>query len=221
MAQGDRILMTKGLAIEATSIIAREFPQRLKDSGMSEAEIERCRGFLLDPGISILGEARIAAHSGTVSAMHDITEGGLATALRELSSAGGRRIRVYRDRIPVYRETETLCRVLGLNPLGLIGSGSLLIVCNPSAAEGLAAALAAAGIDAVCVGEVLRGESGVEAVDQEGNRVSWPDFEVDEITRLFSDLRLQNAGPRLQPPEVRSRQLESMKHNASSSVELK
>jgi hydrogenase expression/formation protein HypE len=189
MAQGDRILMTKGLAIEATSIIAREFAQRLRESGMSEAEIERCRGFLLDPGISVLREARIAAQSGSVSAMHDITEGGLATALRELSSAGSHRIRVYCDRIRIYRETEALCRVLGLNPLGLIGSGSLLIVCNSSATEGLMAALGAAGIDAVCMGEVLQGETGVEAVDQNGNQVPWPDFEVDEITRLFSGPR--------------------------------
>jgi hydrogenase expression/formation protein HypE len=203
MAEGDRILMTRRLAIEATSIIAREFPQRLRESGMSEAEIERCRGFLLDPGISVLREARIAAQSGAVSAMHDITEGGLATALRELSSAGGHRIRVYRDRIPVYEETEALCRMLGLNPLGLIGSGSLLIVCNASAAEGLLAALGAAGIDAVCVGEVLQGDTGVEAVDQKGNEVTWPDFEVDEITRLFSDPRL-----RPQESEVRSQKSE-------------
>jgi hydrogenase expression/formation protein HypE len=207
MAEGDRILMTRRLAIEATSIIAREFPQRLRESGMSEADIERCRGFLLDPGISVLREARIAAQSGTVSAMHDITEGGLATALRELSSAGGHRIRVYRDRIPVYRETEALCRMLGLNPLGLIGSGSLLIACNSSAAEGLMTALGTAGIDVVCVGEVLQGETGVEALDQQGNRVTWPDFEVDEITRLFSDLRSPTSDLRLKSSGVRSQKL--------------
>jgi hydrogenase expression/formation protein HypE len=189
MAEGDRILMTKRLAIEATSIIAREFPQRLKDSGLDDRAIERCRGFLFDPGISVLREARIAAQSGAVSAMHDITEGGLATALRELSSAAGRRIRVFRDRIPMYPETEAICQALGLNPLGVIGSGSLLIACRPSAAEGLMAELGAAGIDAVCVGEVQPGETGVDAVDPSGNQAAWPDFEVDEITRLFSDLR--------------------------------
>jgi len=194
---------------EATSIIAREIPQRLRESGMSEAEIERCRGFLLDPGISVLREARIAAQSGTVSAMHDITEGGLATALRELSSAGGHRIRVYRDRIPVYRETEALCRMLGLNPLGLIGSGSLLIACKSSAAEGLMAALGTAGIEVVCVGEVLHGEAGVEAVDQKGNLVPWPEFEVDEITRLFSDLRLPASDIRRKPAAREDRRQES------------
>ena len=189
MAEGDRILMTKRLAIEATSIIAREFPQRLKDSGLDDRAIERCRGFLFDPGISVLREARIAAQSGAVSAMHDITEGGLATALRELSSAASRRIRVFLDRIPMYPETEAICQALGLNPLGVIGSGSLLIACRPSAAEGLMAELGAAGIDAVCVGEVQPGETGVDAVDSSGNQAAWPDFEVDEITRLFSDLR--------------------------------
>jgi len=189
LAPGDRILMTKRLAIEATSIIAREFPQLLKGSGMSDEAIDRCRRFLFDPGISVLREARIAAQSGAASAMHDITEGGLATALRELSCAGGCRIRAFRHLVPVYPETQTICRALGLDPLGMIGSGSLLIACRPSSVDGLMAALGDAGIDAVCVGEAQPGTTGVEAVDQNGNPVAWPDFEVDEITRLFSDLR--------------------------------
>jgi HAD superfamily hydrolase (TIGR01509 family) len=189
MKEGDRVLLTKRLAVEGTSIIAREFPDRLRELGMGEDEIARCRNFLFDPGIGVLKEAEIAAHSGRVSAMHDITEGGLSTALQELSSAGGHRIRVYRDRIPVYQETERVCRLLDLSPLGLIGSGSLLIACECSAADPLVAELCAAGIEAVCLGEVLQSGTGVEAVDANGNTAPWPQFEADEITRLFSDPR--------------------------------
>jgi HAD superfamily hydrolase (TIGR01509 family) len=187
MKEGDRVLLTKRLAVEGTSIIAREFPDRLRKLGMGDEEIARCRNFLFDPGISVLKEAGIAAHSGRVTAMHDITEGGLSTALQELSSAGGHRIRVYRDRIPVYQETERVCRLLNLSPLGLIGSGSLLIACACSAADSLVAELCAAGIEAVCLGEVLQSGNGVEAIDANGNTAPWPQFEADEITRLFSD----------------------------------
>ena len=112
MKEGDRILMTKAVALEGTSIIAREYPDALRCLGMLEDEIQRCRQFLLDPGISILEEARIAARSPGVSAMHDVTEGGVATALQELSVAGGHRLQVMVDGIPVLPETEKLCRML-------------------------------------------------------------------------------------------------------------
>jgi len=189
MKEGDRVLLTKRLAIEGTSVIAREFPGLLRELGMGEDEIARCRNFLFDPGIGVVKEAQIAAHSGNVSAMHDITEGGLSTALQELSSAGGHCIRVYRDRIPVYEETERVCRLLDLSPLGLIGSGSLLIACDSSAADPLLAELRAAGIEAVCLGEVLQSGTGVEAADADGNTMPWPQFETDEIARLFSNPR--------------------------------
>lgn len=189
LREGDRILLTKALAVEGTSIIAREFPDRLRQLGMEAGEIERCRNFLIDPGISVLKEAQIAARTGKVTAMHDITEGGLSTALQELSCAGGHRIRAYLNRIPVYKETGKICRLLHLSPLGLIASGSLLIACESAAADGLIVVLQAASIDAVCLGEVLAQGAGVEAADACGNPAPWPQFDTDEIARLFSDLR--------------------------------
>ncbi len=185
LAEGDTILLTKALAIEGTSIIAREFRDRLEELGMTSAEIDRCRSLLFDPGVSILREARIAARSGKVSAMHDITEGGLATALPELSAAGGRRIRVNLDRIPVLEATRRVCGLLGLDPLGLIGSGSLLIACRPEAADELIASLRTAGIEAVCLGEAMGCGSGIDAVRTDGNPAPWPQFATDEIARLF------------------------------------
>jgi len=181
---GDRIVLTKGLAIEGTSIIAREIPDRLLALGMSRTDVERCRNFLTSPGISIVREARIAASSGELSAMHDITEGGLSTALLELSTASGHRIRVYPYRIPIYPETAEICRLLNLSPLGLIASGSLIVVCRPTGTDKLIAAFQNAGIDAVCLGEILNPGTGVDAMDADGNPVPWPEFAVDEITRI-------------------------------------
>ena len=70
--------------------------------------------------------------------MHDVTEGGLATALRELAAATGRGVLVHRERVPVSPETERVCALLGADPLGLIASGSLLICCDPAEAAALA-----------------------------------------------------------------------------------
>ena len=179
---GDRILLTKGVAVEGTAIIAREFGQRLKQLGVSESDITRCRGFL--DHISVLKEAGIAGSVKGVSAMHDVTEGGLATALEELSIAGGHRIRIAIEQIPIYRETATICGMLRLDPLGLIGSGSLIICCRPYSSEGLQQKLADVGISVAVIGEVRDAGQGVEAV-RNRQPTAWPTFEADEITRLF------------------------------------
>jgi HAD superfamily hydrolase (TIGR01509 family) len=179
---GDSILLTKAVAVEGTAIIAREFRERLKGLDMPETEIEKCSGFLSN--ISILKEAQIASRSEGISAMHDVTEGGLATALMELGVAGHHRIRVDIDSIPVFPETKKICRMLDIDPLGLIGSGSLLICCKKNFSENLITAIREAGIDVTCIGEVLEEGQGVDAI-KHAKRVDWPTFEVDEITRLF------------------------------------
>jgi hydrogenase maturation factor len=182
MAPGDRVLLTKGVAVEGTAIIAREFGDRLKSLGMNDSEIDSGRRFLAN--ISIIPEARIAAESDATSAMHDVTEGGLATAMEELSIAGGHRIRIDMDTIPVYPQTDKICQLLDIDPLGLIGSGSLLVCCRESACENLMAAIGKAGIDVTCIGEVLEPGSGITA-EKHRQPVPWPQFETDEITRLF------------------------------------
>ena len=181
MTAGDRILVTKGIAVEGSAIIAREFPGELERLGVPLAVVERCRRFLTDPGISVLEEAGISAESEGVTAMHDVTEGGIATALEELSAAGGRRIRIDVGAIPILEETKIVCRALGLGPLGLIASGSLLIACNAAACGTLMARLGAAGIRVTEIGEVLDRGEGVEAVCG-----AWPSYAVDELTRLYA-----------------------------------
>jgi hydrogenase maturation factor/beta-phosphoglucomutase-like phosphatase (HAD superfamily) len=182
MAPGDRVLLTKGAGVEGTAIIAREFGDRLKSLGMNKSEIDAGRRFLAS--ISILTEARIAADSEATSAMHDVTEGGLATALEELSIAGGYRIKIDMDAIPVFAQTRRICQLLEVDPLGLIGSGSLLICCRESACEDLKAAIGKAGIDVTCIGEVQQPGQGIIA-EKNNQPAAWPRFETDEITRLF------------------------------------
>ena len=182
MAKGDRVFLTKGVAVEGTAIIAREFAQRLKKTGMAQKEIDRCRRFLDD--ISVIAEAKIAAATKGTSAMHDVTEGGLAAALEELSFAGNHKIKVFTDKIHVFPETKKICDLFNINPLGLIGSGSLLICCRSQNCDKLVEGIRAAGIEIVCIGEVMDG--GQEIVALKGKkRVPWPSFEVDEITKLF------------------------------------
>jgi len=183
MAPGDRVLVTKGLAVEGTAIIAAEFGELLVEKGMPVEKIDACRRF--ESMISILPEARIAWQVGGVSALHDVTEGGLATALAELSQAGGKGLRIRKEELPVFSETVQMGRLLGIDPLGLIGSGSLLICCRPDRTARLVSALTEADIAVADIGEVTADGPGINAV-QNGTPVPWPVFEVDEITKLFA-----------------------------------
>jgi hydrogenase maturation factor/phosphoglycolate phosphatase-like HAD superfamily hydrolase len=183
MRTGDLVWLTKAAAAEGTAIIAREFSGRLLAGGMKAEKVDACRRFL--DLISIMPEAGIAAAAAGTSAMHDVTEGGIATALEELGAAGGFVVEVALDKIPVFPETRRVCRLLGVHPLGLIGSGSLLICCRPSASDGLGAALQRAGIMATCIGEVAEKGSGVRAF-RRGRPARWTSFAVDEIARLFT-----------------------------------
>jgi hydrogenase expression/formation protein HypE len=181
MREGDHILLTKGVAIEGTGLIAREFGARLLEAGLSAAEIAEAAGFL--ERIGILEEAGIARTFAGVTALHDVTEGGLATAVREMGAAGGRRLRLHLENIPVYPQTARICAALGLDPLGLIGSGSLLITCSAADAGPLREALTAAGIEVADIGEVGAEGEGIEAF-RDGLPAEWPAFARDEVSRL-------------------------------------
>ncbi len=182
MKPGDCILLTKGIAVEGTAIIAREFHGLLKKLGLPEPLILKCKGFLNQ--ISILKEAEIAAKSGMTTAMHDITEGGLATALTELSIAGGHKLYIDLAQIMIFPETIKICDLLHINPMGLIGSGSLIICCKPEAQTQLIAEISAANIAVACIGKVMEPGKGIDA-GRHGQPEKWPFFETDELTRLF------------------------------------
>ncbi len=181
MQEGDRILLTKRVAVEGTGLLAREYGSRLSRAGIPAGELAEAAAFLERMGI--LDEARIARGFQGVTALHDVTEGGLATAVRELGAAGGRRLRIDMESIPVYPQTKRLCEALGLDPLGLIGSGSLLITCATPDTSSLVEALLAAGIEVAEIGEVLGRGGGVEAT-KDGCPAEWPLFDRDELARL-------------------------------------
>jgi len=181
---GDAVVMTKGVPLEGAAIIAREKEAELRALGISPAVIRRARGFLKTPGLSVRPEAEIACELTTVHAMHDPTEGGIATALVELADAAGVGLRIDRDRIMVLPEGKALCAAFGLDPLGTIASGALLMTLAPADAGIVIHALARESIDCHFIGQVVPREQGVTLMS--GSRQEpMPVFAQDEITRLF------------------------------------
>ena len=181
---GDAVIMTKGVPLEGAAIIAREREAELRARGVPPAMIRRAKGFLRSPGLSVLPEAEIACELATVHSMHDPTEGGIATALAELAEAARVGLRIDGDRIIRLPEGVELCRAFGLDPLGTIASGALLLTLAPAEAGIVIHALAREGIDCHYIGQVVTPEQGVTLVEGTAER-PMPVFPQDEITKLF------------------------------------
>ncbi len=179
---GDRLVLSKGIAIEGTCVLAREHPQR--EEILPPQEMERCRRFLRDPGISVVRDATVACKVARIHALHDPTEGGLATALHEMAEASGVGMRIRREAVPVYPETLRLCSALGLDPLGLLASGSLLMAVDPTDVQTVCEALEREGLHAVEIGEVVPWEEGIHLVE-EGRSSPLPVFTQDEVARAL------------------------------------
>ena len=186
---GDALILTKGLGIEATAIIARECEDELREK-CDALFLEQAKNYLTHPGISVLKDAQIATTTGGVHAMHDVTEGGVTTAAYELATAAELGVTVYSDKLlgsPIlYGEiTRTLCDMFGLNPLGIISSGAMLIASAPERGEAICRALGTAGINADIIGKFLPPEHGLWLEDATGTQQPLPVFETDEIAKLF------------------------------------
>jgi hydrogenase maturation factor len=182
---GDDVILSKGVAIEGTAVLAREMAEVLA-AQVGDELVQRGKRFLTEPGISVMRDAAIVCRAGLPHAMHDPTEGGLATGLWELAHASGKGIVVDRASVPIYPETVAFCQALNLDPLGLIASGALVATASPDDSSRMVTALVQEGIDASVIGRVVEGPPLVWMETREGV-VPVPIFEQDELTRLFAN----------------------------------
>jgi hydrogenase maturation factor len=177
---GDQILFTKRLALEGTSIIARE-KRRDVERVLGARGAARARRLLFNPGISVVKEAVCAVETAPVHAMHDPTEGGFIWGIRELSLASGAGAEVDLDSVPVYGETERICEHFKIEPLGLIASGSLLIVVSARHAARVTKAIGRLGIECSRIGR-MRGKRPIFL--RQGKPVRVPAIKADEISKV-------------------------------------
>jgi hydrogenase maturation factor len=181
---GDAIVLTKGVAIEGTSVLAREAECQLKDARVDATTIEAAKELLFKPGISVRRDAEVARSAVSVHAMHDPTEGGLASGLAEMAVASGVGLTVNLAAIKVLDECRKVCDALGLDPMGLIASGALLVAVDPDDAPSLIRALDTAGIAARVIGRATEPSDGMRL--RVGRQLMpMPTFERDELARYF------------------------------------
>ena len=183
--EGDVLIITKGAAVEATSIIANEKAVEISRALGDDVQ-KRGAAFLDEPGISALKEARIVRTMG-VHGMHDATEGGVRAAVYEMAQASGCGVCLDERAVPVNPITADICSVFDLDPLGCIASGALLAAMPPERADEALAALKEAGIDCAAIGTFLaEGEASVK-IGFDGRRIPLEYEPRDEITKLFDE----------------------------------
>jgi hydrogenase maturation factor len=149
---------------------------------------------LHDPGISIVADAELARAAGGITALHDPTEGGLATAVRELATASEVGVELDLNQVDVLPETQAIAEALQLDPLGMLASGALLIAARPEEVGGVVRQIQRDGILARIVGR-LTDDPDELVVIRDGQRLPLPDFAQDEVARAITmlDDRMRSA----------------------------
>lgn len=181
--EGDAILLTRAVPVEGTAIMAEVKGDELAGQ-LGRDLIERAAGYLDAPGLSVVRQALAAAATGHVHAMHDPTEGGLATGLHELAEAAGLGAVINETAIPLSNEGEAMCRALGLDPLGVITSGALLLAVAPEGEERVRRALEETGALGVRIGTLHPAREGIHLRGKRGT-TPLPRYDSDEIGKIF------------------------------------
>ncbi|NMB01498.1 MAG: AIR synthase [Firmicutes bacterium] len=174
---GDDVVITKGVGIEATAILARDFAHLLPFS-VSREEVQT-----FTKQLSVVPEGLLAAEFG-VHAMHDITEGGLLGAMREICHAAQVGAVIREEAVFVPQLTRKICQHFSLEPLALLSSGSMLIVTPKG--QALVQELEQAGIPAFIVGEITKGKHPV-LIRENGERKAITEHVEDDLWRFFAN----------------------------------
>lgn len=180
---GDAIILTKGIPLEGSSIIAREKEKELQKNGIEQDIIDRSKDFLYVPGISVIKEAILAVNNFDIHSMHDPTEGGLAMGLVELSRASQCGFLINYEQIPFIDEGVQLCRQFNIDPLRLISSGALLITVADDDSKELIDLLEENNITAKKIGYLT--DDNNYKVKKNGKIQDLYYSEKDELTKIF------------------------------------
>ncbi len=163
---GDKIIITKGPAVEATGIFAAMFPDRI-ERRFGKAVRKQAEDVFYQ--MSVVEEARLCAAVGTrdrgVAAMHDATEYGIWGGLHEFARAANLGLVVHRDEIVWTPGVKEVCEEFGIEPFSSISEGTLIAAVRPHAATEILQKLGDAGIAASVCGEMTDVGEGIRVVE--------------------------------------------------------
>ncbi len=164
---GDRIIITKGAAIEAAGLFAVTFPDKVAEAYGQDVAREAEQVFWQ---MSVVEDALTAVQAGVrdegVTAMHDATECGVWGGLFEIAQASGVGMAIDKDEIIVNPVVDKVCRLFKIDPYSSISEGTLIITCRPHKADEVIERLAEKNIPASTVGEIVPASEGMTYTEQ-------------------------------------------------------
>jgi hydrogenase expression/formation protein HypE len=178
---GDGVLVTKGIALEGTAILAQDFADVARGLGLSDEELEV--GHCVMAEVSVLPEALVLAENG-VTAMHDVTHLGILGTLLEIAQLSAAGIEVAFSRLPIPRIVSGFARAFRFDPLQMISSGTLAVTVSPERVARVSAVLEELGTPFAFVGHVTDG-AGVRVL-KDGGTIQHTEIrcEEDELARI-------------------------------------
>lgn len=160
-APGDVIIVTEEAAMLASSVLALSFPQTVKNNCGLENYQAACELFYKTSSLRAGLTAVDTGADKQVTAMHDVTEGGVLGAIYELAVAAGHGALIEMYQLPVGRPQQAICDLFHIDPLYCVGAGSMIITARPDKYEQVLLRLHAAGIKATLVGAITAKEEGI------------------------------------------------------------
>ena len=134
---------------------------------------------------SVVKDALTAIKIGGVHAMHDATEGGIASGLQEIAWASNTGIIAYEEKIPIHKETQEICKALHIDPLKTISSGTLIISAQKEKAEKIVSALQKNNIQAFIIGKIAEKTKGRYIIRRDGTRLNLSRPVKEELWRIL------------------------------------
>jgi hydrogenase expression/formation protein HypE len=184
---GDKIIITKGPAIEASGIFATIFPQLLeKKFGASFADKAQGIFYMMSTVEDALTAASVGVRDNGISSMHDATECGIWGGLYELAQASGLGVKIQKEAIPLQECVPEICQHFGIDPYASISEGTLIASCRAHQAQAVVDALAHKGIRSAIVGELTDPKEGMMLIEN-GKKRKLEHPIVDPFWKAFYD----------------------------------
>lgn len=181
--QGDCILVTKTCAISSAAILAMSFPETVKNEAGVEIYHQTCESFY---NTSSLKEALTVMDKNPtdITAMHDVTEGGVLGAIYEMAVASNNGARVYNEQLPIGHLQKEVCEIFSLDPRFCIGAGSMIISCKAGSENKIIQSLEKENIPCSKVGEFTELNTGINLVSN-GQITEMKYYETDPYWSAF------------------------------------
>ncbi len=184
---GDKIIITKGPAIEATGIFATMFPQLIeKEFGLSFSQKAQQIFYKMSVVEDAMTAVSVGVRENGVTAMHDATECGIWGGLYEIAQAANLGVRIEKEQIVVEDCVPEICQYFSIDPYASISEGTLIITCRKHKAQEVVETLSRRGINSSIVGELTESKKGMVLVEG-GKEKKLRHPIVDPFWRAFYD----------------------------------